>query len=294
MKRIIILFLVSFITAHVFSQDWTFVKGKLTTPWTDQVDPQHPLPEYPRPQMARSTWMNLNGLWDYNILPKSDQNTPSSFNGKILVPYPVESSLSGVSTTVGKDSVLWYHKTFELPAAYRKGNVLLHFGAVDWFCEVFVNGKFVNNHSGGYDPFTCDITTSLKKGSRQEISVRVWDPSDDGPQPRGKQVKQPHSIWYTSVTGIWQTVWIEPVPLSYIVSTKQTPDVDHQSVKLSAQIYNSHDGDQVVVAAWNGNQKIAEQSVGVNDEASLNIPNPRLWAPGHPFLYDLTVTLKRN
>lgn len=171
---------------HAQAQDWKPAGDKITTPWSEQVDASKtPLPEYPRPQMTREAWLNLNGLWDYAIQPK-DAARPQAFAGKILVPFAVESALSGVGKTVGKDNRLWYRRTFTLPSSFRRKNVLLHFGAVDWQCEVFVNGKSAGKHQGGYDPFTFDITPHLKRSGAQEIVVSVWDPSDDGPQPRGK------------------------------------------------------------------------------------------------------------
>ncbi|HWJ90673.1 MAG TPA: glycoside hydrolase family 2 TIM barrel-domain containing protein [Flavisolibacter sp.] len=294
MRKYGILLLFPFFTTIVFSQSLSAVSGRLATPWTDQVDRQHPLPEYPRPQLVRANWINLNGAWKYSILPRTVETIPASFTGNILVPYAVESALSGVARTVGKDSVLWYQRTFNVPSSYRKGKLLLHFGAVDWQCDVYVNGVKAGTHQGGYDPFSFDITSFLKKGSAQQIVVRVWDPSDDGPQPRGKQVKQPHSIWYTPVTGIWQTVWIEPVAATYILSTKQTPDLDHQSVKVSAQTANTQESDQLLISAWDGQQKIAEQKTMATDEVSLSIPQPKLWSPDHPFLYSLRITVVRK
>ncbi|HET9280300.1 MAG TPA: glycoside hydrolase family 2 TIM barrel-domain containing protein, partial [Flavitalea sp.] len=157
-----------------------------------------------------------------------------------------------------------------------------------------VNGKEVITHQGGYDPFSIDITQSLKKGSKQDIAVRVWDPSDDGPQPRGKQVKKPQSIWYTPVTGIWQTVWLEAVPKTYIVETKQTPDVDQKLLRVSAKVENLQPGDQVTVSAWDGNTKTAEQALPANGEVSLSIPNAKLWTPDNPFLYDLRYSIIRK
>ncbi|MGC3972151.1 MAG: hypothetical protein QM775_33865 [Pirellulales bacterium] len=199
------------------------VPGKIHTSWAENVNPQNVLPDYPRPQMERKDWMNLNGLWQYAIRPVSGkENIPASFDGKILVPFPVEASLSGVGKTVGKDNVLWYKRTIAVTASANK-TVLLHFGAVDWLCDVFVNGKLAGTHKGGYDPFSFDISTLLQKGKQQDIVVRVWDPSDEGPQPRGKQVVKPGGIWYTPVTGIWQTVWIESVAKTYISSFTQTP-----------------------------------------------------------------------
>jgi beta-galactosidase/beta-glucuronidase len=226
-KRTVLLLSILFAAGAAFAQNgWALVQGKITTPWAEKVTPANPLPEYPRPQMVRNTWMNLNGLWQYALLPKTAETVPTAYAGNILVPFAVESALSGVGKTVGKDSVLWYERTVTVPSSFRKNNVLLHFGAVDWQCDVFVNGKKVGTHQGGYDPFSFDISSALGKSGSQKIAVRVWDPSDDGPQPRGKQVKQPESIWYTPVTGIWQTVWLEAVPKTYIGSTRHTPDID--------------------------------------------------------------------
>lgn len=275
-------------------QTWSIVSGKITTPWAEKVNPANPLPEYPRPQFVRNNnWVNLNGSWEYAILPKSEQSIPAVTQGKILVPFAVESALSGVGKTVGKDSVLWYKRTVSIASANNK-NVLLHFGAVDWECTVFVNGKEVGTHKGGYDPFSFDITAALKKGSKQDIAVRVWDPSDDGPQPRGKQVKNPHGIWYTPVTGIWQTVWAEYVSPTYIRSTKQTPDVDAKLLRVSAMLENIQAGDLLVVRAFDGATKVAEQTVASGTDAVLAIAEPKLWSTIHPFLYDLTFTVTRK
>ncbi|MEJ7587861.1 MAG: sugar-binding domain-containing protein [Ferruginibacter sp.] len=213
---------------------------------------------------------------------------------KILVPFAVESALSGVGKTVGKDSVLWYTRDLTLPGNFKNNTVLLHFGAVDWLCDVYVNGKAVGTHKGGYDPFSFDISSALNKKGNQEIAVRVWDPSDEGPQPRGKQVKNPEGIWYTPVTGIWQTVWLEGVPKTYISSTKQTPDIDKKTLHVSARMENIVPGDQVVVSAWKGNEKLTEQTMGENNETILSIADPQLWSPKNPFLYDLKLTVMRK
>jgi beta-galactosidase/beta-glucuronidase len=274
-------------------QGWKMVPGKIASPWAEKVNPAAVLPEYPRPQMVRSSWTNLNGLWQYAILPAASQSIPASYQGNILVPFAVESSLSGVGKTVGKDSVLWYRRTVAVPKAKGK-TVLLHFGAVDWKCTVYVNGKEAGTHQGGYDPFTIDITNALKKGTNQDIAILVWDPSDDGPQPRGKQVKAPHGIWYTPVTGIWQTVWLEAVPQTYIAGTRQTPNVDQKAVTVSATVEKPQAGDKVVITAWDGGAKVAEQTAGANTEVSLPIANPKLWSPESPFLYNLTYSIVRN
>lgn len=218
---------------------------------------------------------------------------PASYQGKILVPFAVESALSGVGKTVGKDSLLWYKSSFTIPSSMKGKNILLHFGAVDWQTEVYVNGKKIGMHEGGYDPFSFDITSAVKKGN-QQLEVRVWDPTDDGPQPRGKQVKNPEGIWYTPVTGIWQTVWLEAVPKTYIASTKQTPDIDKQTLTVGANVENLQSGDIVKISAWDGTDKVAEQSADANTPTTLTISNPKLWSPDDPFLYDLNVSIVRK
>lgn len=274
--------------------NWAPAGQKIKTDWAESLNASNPLPEYPRPQLVRKAWTNLNGLWQYTILPRSQASVPASFSGNILVPFAVESSLSGVGKTVGKDSVLWYQRSVSLPASARKGRTLLHFGAVDWQCTVWVNGKEVGSHEGGYDPFSFDITDALNKGAAQNIAIRVWDPSDDGPQPRGKQVKKPESIWYTPVTGIWQTVWMESVPQTYIAATKQTPDVDAGQLSVAADIAGAQPGDEVRVTAFAEGKQVASQSGAAGSSLSLPIDNPRLWSPETPFLYDLKLALVRK
>ncbi|WP_161890466.1 glycoside hydrolase family 2 protein [Pontibacter russatus] len=274
---------------------WSMVEGKIASPWAEEVNPAKPLPEYPRPQMVRENWQNLNGLWNFAIVPKAQQESmPRTFQGKILVPYAIESALSGVGRTVGKDSVLWYSTSISVPAKLRRHNVLLHFGAVDWQAEVYINGKKAGTHEGGYDPFSFDITPHLKKGSKQEIAVRVWDPTDDGPQPRGKQVKKPEAIWYTPVTGIWQTVWLEAVPKTYINATRQTPDIDKGTLTVAAEVENLQANDKLRVSAWDGKKKVAEQEVSATAPAVLSVKEAKLWSPETPFLYDLQVAVVRN
>jgi beta-galactosidase/beta-glucuronidase len=295
MKKQFVVAAMSLLCAGAMAQtSWKPAGEKILTPWAAKVDPAMPLPEYPRPQMKRTNWMNLNGLWQYAIVPGNGQEKPASFAGNILVPYAVESALSGVGKTVGKDSVLWYERSFTVPSAFKNNNVLLHFGAVDWQCDVYVNGKKIGSHQGGYDPFSFDITAALNRSGKQQISVRVWDPSDEGPQPRGKQVQHPHAIWYTSVTGIWQTVWIEAVPKTYISGIKLGPDVDNNTLLVATEIENAQPGDQVRIAAWKGNQKVAEQIVNAGQKAILSIPNAEKWSPQHPFLYDLKVSLAQK
>jgi beta-galactosidase/beta-glucuronidase len=283
-----------FSSVLTFSQqaNWKIAGNKIITPWAEKVNPASPLSEYPRPRMVRAVWKNLNGLWDYNITPKKEA-IPNAYAGKILVPFAVESALSGIGKTVGKDSILWYRTSFAVPSTMKGKNILLHFGAVDWQTEVYVNGKSVGKHEGGFDPFSFDITSALQKGN-QQLVVRVWDPTDDGPQPRGKQVKNPEGIWYTPVTGIWQTVWLEGVPKTYIASTKQTPDIDKQILNITPVVQNLQSGDMVKISAWDGTNKIAEQTVNGNTTTTLNVNNAKLWSPDNPFLYDLTVSVVRK
>jgi beta-galactosidase/beta-glucuronidase len=296
MKKFLFVFGLIIIAQYSFAQTsgWQIVGGKITTPWADSVNPSNVLPDYPRPQLKRNDWQNLNGLWQYSILPNAEaENMPASFQGNILVPFAVESALSGVGKTVGKDSTLWYKRSFSIASNRTGKKVLLHFGAVDWRTDVYINGTNVGRHEGGFDPFTFDITNALGKSTQQQISVRVWDPTDDGPQPRGKQEKDPKGIWYTPVTGIWQTVWIEVVPETYIVSTKQTPDLDNKSITVNTSAENILPGDIVNVSVWKGNQKVGEKN-GTDTTVTLTLENPEEWSPYHPFLYNLEVSITRK
>jgi len=276
-------------------QAWKPVEGTLLTPWSTKVRPEKPLPEYPRPQLVRTNnWQNLNGLWQYQLTPKEKIDIPTKFEGQILVPFAIESSLSGVGKRVGKDQLLWYNKTVEIPKKLLNKRLLLHFGAVDWESTIFVNGKNVGMHKGGFDPFSFDITPYLKKGNKQEITVRVFDPTDDGPQPVGKQTKNPQGIWYTPVTGIWQTVWLEAVPQSYISAIKATPNIDQQVLSVNVDLDQERLGDRIRVSAWDGLKLIAETYQDVGSAVSLSIKNPKLWSPKNPFLYDLKVSVLRK
>lgn len=282
-------------SAYIYAQNtpWKIAGNKIKSPWADSVNPNKVLPEYPRPQMQRSQWQNLNGLWQYAILPKAEgEAMPASLQGDILVPFCVESGLSGVGKTVGKDSILWYSKTINV-AAVKGKKTLLHFGAVDWRSTIYINDKEVAMHEGGFDPFTIDITSALQKGNAQKIAVKVWDPTDDGPQPRGKQVKDPEGIWYTPVTGIWQTVWIENVPETYITSTRQTPDLDKKTITVNTSVNNMQAGDEIHVSVWKSNQMVAEKT-GADTSVTFNIDNVEAWSPSNPSLYDLKVAVKRK
>ena len=276
------------------SQPWQPVGDKIKSSWAAQINPTDPLPDYPRPQLVREHWQNLNGLWEYAIVPGKLAAAPADYVGQILVPFAVESALSGVGRTVGKDSSLWYRRTIAVDKKLRKQRVMLHFGAVDWQCDVYVNGQKAGSHEGGFDPFSIDITAHLAKGTSQEIVVGVWDPTDEGPQPNGKQVVRPHGIWYTPVTGIWQTVWLEGVPETHIVTTKHTPDIDQGNLLVQTAIESGKEGDQLRISAWKGQEKIAEQTAAIGADVSLKINDAELWSPSNPFLYDLKVAVLRK
>lgn len=272
---------------------WKPVEGRISTQWSELVNPDNVLPEYPRPIMERTEWKNLNGLWDYAIIEKG-KHSPSVFDGKILVPFAVESSLSGVAKTVGAEKELVYRRSFEVPSSWKGKKVLLHFGAVDWKTDVWVNDVKVGSHTGGFTPFSFDITEALQ-GKNNTLLVKVWDPTDKGYQPRGKQVSRPEGIWYTPVTGIWQTVWLESVSESYIQDLRITPDIDNSLLSLKALVKDATSKDLVEVKVFDGQQLVA-QGKSINGECvQVAMPeNAKLWSPESPFLYTLKVSLKQG
>ena len=273
---------------------WKPVDGKLLSRFARDVSPARVLPDYPRPQLVRAEWLNLNGLWQYAIRAKDADGPGATFDGDILVPFAPESSLSGVGRTVGPENRLWYRRTFRVPPAWTGKRVWLRFDAVDWETRVSVNGKAAGAHTGGYDPFAFDITDSLVTGGDQELVVSVWDPSDTGPQPRGKQVLKPRSIWYTPTSGIWQTVWLEPLPAQSIDRLKLTPDADAGTLTIETRLRVAADGYALRAVATADGMQIATAEGTAASPLTLAIPKPRLWSPGEPFLYDLKVSLTRN
>lgn len=292
LRTLLALMAVAF-TQGLHAQQWSPAGNRIKTEWAEKVDPAHTLSEYPRPQFVRNNnWLNLNGLWNYAITKVSAPGMGQP-EGTILVPFAVESALSGVGRTVGTDSVLWYSKTVTLPKQFRGKKVLIHFGAVDWQCELIVNGTSAGKHEGGYDPFSFDITPLLKPGANTFL-IRVWDPTDAGPQPRGKQVKQPEGIFYTAVTGIWQTVWLEAVSSSYINQVKQVPDVDQSKLVLTADIVGLQTGDVLKAVASDSNTTVGEATFQAGTATSISISQPRLWSPEDPFLYKIRYTLTRK
>jgi len=280
---------------------WEMVKGDMVTRWAKEVSPTNALPEYPRPVMRRERWKNLNGLWEFTMRPAGGKQRPEKFDDHILVPFCVESALSGVKKKVVETDKLWYRRSFEVPGEWAGQRVLLHFGAADWETTVWVNGKEATHHRGGYDSFSVDITDMLKASGPQEMVVSVWDPSDKGPQMRGKQVINPHGFNYTGVSGIWQTVWMEPVAPSHIRSVYTEADIDKNCVWVTVDTVNTNDAYLVEVKTLlpEPGAKKGTIPVLVNERAGRRLrlvlrkePKVRLWSPDSPFLYDLQVTLK--
>ena len=269
---------------------WEPAGERIRTAWADDVSPDNVWDAYPRPILERDQWKNLNGLWNYSITPRFSP-PPSNYDGKILVPFPVESSLSGVKKTVGEDNVVWYERSFSVPSEWRNKDVLVHFGAVDWKTDIWINDVKVGSHSGGYTPFYFNISPYLNRSGDQKLVVRVWDPADKSYQPRGKQVSDPRGIWYTAVTGIWQTVWIEPVAKSHITRIKTTPDIDKQ--RISIQVYTSETlpGEYTEVRVMDGDKVVATGKAVTTETLDIHIDSPKLWSPESPFLYDIEVTL---
>ncbi|MDD2380981.1 MAG: glycoside hydrolase family 2 TIM barrel-domain containing protein [Mariniphaga sp.] len=293
MKNIVLLIILSGFIATANAQNWQPAGDKIKTPWAEQVDPAKPLPDYPRPQMVRDEWLILNGLWNYTVVNKGS-NIPDEFDGKILVPYPVESALSGVQERVGGDKELWYERTFSIPAGWKNKNVLLHFGAVDWQADVWINNIKVGFHRGGYTPFHFDITPFLTKEKEQVVTVKVWDPTGKGFQPRGKQVEEPRGIWYTPVTGIWQTVWMEPVEKLFFTHLKTVPHIDGGNVTVYATTMGAAASDIVEVKILENGKVISAGKASAGQEVLTAVPEAKLWSPESPFLYDMVVTLLRE
>lgn len=289
----LILLLICFtLTTAATGQAWKPAGDLIKTEWADKVDPANPLDAYPRPSMVRNDWSSLNGLWDYAVLTKGS-GLPARFDGKILVPFAIESSLSGVQKRVGPANELWYQRSFQVPSAWKNKRILLNFGAVDWKADIWINDIKVGSHQGGYTAFSFDITPFLGREA-QKLTVRVWDPSDKGFQPRGKQVEDPRGIWYTPVTGIWQTVWMEAVSENYLTAVRTIPDIDNKSLTVTAWPAEQKAGDLVEVQVLEDGQPVGSGKAVAGEEALISLSSMKLWSPESPFLYDLEITLTRN
>jgi hypothetical protein len=266
----------------------------LVTRWAADVTPENCWPEYPRPQLRRPKWINLNGLWDIAILP-ADAAKPADFPRQILVPFPIESRLGRLQATLTPEDRAWYRRKFDVPDDWSGQRVMLHFGAVDWSAQVWVNGQPVGTHLGGYTPFSFDVTDALARNGENELVVSVADPTNMGTQPRGKQQLRPEGIWYTPVSGLWQTVWLEPVAQQSIEKLRIHPDVDSSSVTVEVDVRGEDAADlTATVAIVASGEEVAVASGPAGAGLRIAIPEARLWSPGDPFLYDLRVQLRNG
>jgi beta-galactosidase/beta-glucuronidase len=275
--------------------DWQPVEGHLLTKWAAEIHPENPWPEYPRPQLVRESWTNLNGLWSYAITGH-EASMPTTWDGLILVPFPVESALSGVKKPLTDQQALWYRREFSPPVLAVDQRLLLHFGAVDWDASVWVNGKEVGRHRGGYDAFSFDITDALRADGENELLVRVWDPTGANGAARGKQwveaIAKPGGYWYTPNSGIWQTVWLEPVPMVHITHVHVIPDVDASALRVRVTASIAPEGAMVAISAHDTFGREAGRAEGrIGETLMLVLNEPRTWSPDDPHLYDLAITL---
>lgn len=320
MRQTIILAIVFFGLGWIdvsHAADWKQADGPLMTRWSKEVGPDNALPEYPRPQMLRETWQNLNGLWEYSLMPKAVEACPGDFQGRILVPYPIESALSGVMKPLKPDQRLWYKRTFTVPKEWAGQRILLHFGAVDWEATVWLNGRKLGGHHGGYDAFTFDITEAVRGGENavQELVVSVLDSTDSEWMMRGKQALSPAGCSYTACSGIWQTVWLEPVSYDAVDSLKMVPELENGLLNLTINARIRPEPVDVQVEVFDGPRSIASISgvlgaeitpavqknlvrfykarlAWTTTELALKIPDPKPWSPDSPFLYDMTITIR--
>ena len=275
---------------------WKQAEGQMRTRWAEKVPTDPPLPEYPRPQLKRDEWLNLNGLWDYAIRSKNHTRI-TSYDGKILVPFPLESALSGVKGKIGHKQEIWYRRYFSIPEKWNGRKILLHFGAVDWEARILINGNHVGTHTGGYDPFTFEISEFLNNTNQNELIVVVWDPTDKGCQERGKQSLKPMIVFYTAVSGIWQTVWLEPVPETHISNISMIPDIDEQILRLFVEVtepVSLQEEIKVQAKVIENETEIFSIKNSFEKQLILKIPNPKLWSPESPFLYDLKLELEKE
>jgi hypothetical protein len=275
-------------------EEWRPAKGPLSTRWAADVAPADAWKEYPRPGLVRELWQNLNGLWDYVVTQLgagTPDQPPLAFAGKILVPFGIESQLSGVMQPFLPDQKLWYRRTFDIPEAWHSQRVLLNFDAVDFECRVWLNGELLGEHKGGYDRFTFDISRAIKDGKLQQLLLAVTDPSSQGDQAHGKQSLRPRGASYTATSGIWQTVWLEPVPHAYIASIKLIPDVDASRLRLKVDARNLKGRSAVNTIAFDHGRPVASASGFAEEDITLHLKDAKLWSPEEPFLYDLKITL---
>ena len=299
------------VAGSINAQQWSPAGDRIRTPWAEEVSPTNSHPEYPRPQMVRSEWQSLNGLWDYAITPKSEPE-PTKFDGKILVPFAVESSLSGVGRKVTPDDALWYRTTFTVPSAWKGRRLMLNFDAVDWKTVVYVNDIQIGSHTGGYTHFSFDVTPYLKNGANSLV-LKVEDATDNDFQPRGKQVSKPSGIWYTAVSGIWQSVWMEPVAPAHVTDYNVVSSIKEKAINVTVDAEGVQEGDVIKVFLLDGGIGYSTETANAAKTATdglyavlasgmtvpggtvtLNVRNPKLWSPDSPYLYGLDIQILRN
>jgi Beta-galactosidase/beta-glucuronidase len=293
MRNVFFCLLCTNVFSPLQAQSWKPAKPRLTTTWGENLSPDGVWQEYPRPQMQRSEWKNLNGLWDYAVLPKG-ATAPHRFDGKILVPFAIESSLSGVGKPLLPTQELWYSKKFTVPANWSGKDIILHFDAVDWETTCWVNGKKAGSHKGGSDPFSFNITPYLKKSGEQEIRLCVWDPTDTDLQARGKQVLDPKGIWYTAVSGIWQTVWLEPVSKTHLQQFVPVPDIDQQQVHFTTTATALTGAEQLRITIKKEGRLVKDTVAAFKNKLTVSLPGASLWSPASPVLYDVEVALSNK
>lgn len=292
MKRISIN--VVFLLMAVSAMAWNVKGEKIKTVWAEKVTPDNVWREYPRPQLKRATWTNLNGLWKYSVTSISTSKNSVKYDDEILVPFAIESSLSGVAKTFTAQDKLWYKREFTVNHLSKGMQTILHFGAVDYECSVWVNGKLVGTHKGGNNPFSFDITSALKSSGKQILEVGVTDPTDTESITRGKQQMNQMGIWYTPVSGIWQTVWFENVNPTHIEKILPIANLAEGAVQLKLNIANEKGDENIVVKIFDENKVIATVNQRVTKEVKIKIPNAKLWSPTSPKLYHFTVELSKK
>lgn len=292
MKRVLLN--VGFWLVAVSAMAWNIKGEKIKTEWAEKVTPDNVWQNYPRPQLKRTEWTNLNGLWKYSVTNLSEQKSNVKFQDEILVPFAIESALSGVAKSFTADDKLWYRREFTVNNATNGKQTILHFGAVDYECSVWINNKLVGTHKGGNNPFSFNITQSLKPTGKQIIEVSVTDPTDKESITRGKQQMNQFGIWYTPVSGIWQTVWVETVNATHIEKILPQANIAESTVRLNFDIANLKGDETLSVKILDNNKVIATANQKVSSDITIKIPNPELWSLATPKLYHFTVELSKK